>query len=57
MIVSKIIVVSILISFSSAIKISTDGGYTDLVIKIKDEVPEEKCPQILQNLKVFPNFF
>ena len=35
-----------------AIKISSDGGYTDIVIKIKDQVPEDKCPQILQNLKV-----
>ncbi len=38
------------------IKISSDGGYTDIVIKIKDQVPEDKCPQILQNLKVNYNF-
>ena len=35
-----------------AIKIESDGGYTDIVIKIRDEVPEDKCPKILQNLKV-----
>ena len=37
---------------TTGIKISSDGGYTDIVIKIKDEVPEDRCPQILQNLKV-----
>lgn len=35
-----------------AIKITSDGGYTDIVIRIKDEVPEDNCPQILENLKV-----
>ena len=45
-----------LFSVSLAIKISSDGGYTDIVIKIKDQVPEDKCPQILQNLKVKLNF-
>ena len=36
----------------SGIKISSDGGYTDIVIKIGDQVPEDHCPEILQNLKV-----
>ena len=54
MLVSKsiLVVALILVSHSMAIKISSDGGYTDIVIKIKDQVPEDKCPQILQNLKV-----
>ena len=54
MLVSKsiLVVAFILVSHSMAIKISSDGGYTDIVIKIKDQVPEDKCPQILQNLKV-----
>ena len=40
--------------FSSceAIKIGSDGGYTDIVIQINDQVPEDHCPEILQNLKV-----
>ena len=37
---------------SQAIKISSDGGYTDIVIQINDQVPEDHCPEILQNLKV-----
>ncbi len=35
----------------NAIKISSDGGYTDIVIQIDDQVPEDHCPEILQNLK------
>ena len=54
--VSKSILVvlglTLILSHSTGIKISSDGGYTDIVIKIKDEVPEDRCPQILQNLKV-----
>ena len=39
-------------SMSQTIKIGSDGGYTDIVIQINDEVPEDHCPEILQNLKV-----
>ena len=39
-------------SVSQTIKIGSDGGYTDIVIQINDEVPEDHCPEILQNLKV-----
>ena len=34
------------------ISISPDGGYNDIVIKIKQSVPEEHCLQILDGLKV-----
>ena len=34
------------------ISISPDGGYNDIVIKIKHSVPEENCRQILFGLKV-----
>ena len=37
---------------SSGVKITPQGGYTDLVIKIQDDVPEDHCPAILENLKV-----
>ena len=33
-----------------------DGGYTGIVFEIKDEVPEESCAEILQNLQVGPLF-
>ena len=36
----------------SQIQIDPDGGYTGIVIKIDKNVPEEQCPQILNNLKV-----
>ena len=36
----------------SRIHIDSDGGYSGIVIKIDKEVPVEKCPEILQNLKV-----
>ena len=42
----------ILLTFCQAIKIHSDGGYSGIVIKINDEVPEDNCPEILQNLKV-----
>ena len=29
-----------------------EGGYTGMVFKIKDEVPEEHCAEIIQNLRV-----
>lgn len=41
----------------SGVKITSEGGYTDLVIKIRDEVPEDNCPEILGNLKVSALFF
>ena len=37
------------------ISISPDGGYNDIVIKIKHSVPEENCLQILVGLKVRSN--
>ena len=39
-------------SAASGVKITPLGGYTDLVIKIQDDVPEDHCPAILENLKV-----
>ena len=36
----------------SRISISPDGGYNDIVIKIKKSVPEESCQQILVGIKV-----
>ena len=36
----------------SRIHIDSDGGYSGIVIKIDKDVPVEKCPEILQNLKV-----
>ena len=43
-------------SVVSGVKITPQGGYTDLVIKIQDEVPEDHCPEILENLKVCCDF-
>ena len=34
------------------ISISPDGGYNDIVIKIKKSVPEDSCRQILGGIKV-----
>ena len=41
-------------SLGAAIKIDSDGGYKDLVIRIASDgsVPENECPKILYNLKV-----
>ena len=45
-------VLGITTAFASGVKIESDGGYTGLVIKIGDEVPEDACPHILENIKV-----
>jgi hypothetical protein len=37
-----------------AIQVEPDGGYTGIVIKINEDVPEESCSDILQNLQVRP---
>ena len=34
------------------LEISPQGGYTGLVVTIKDDVPEDKCKVLIQNLKV-----
>ena len=41
----------------SRISISPDGGYNDIVIKIKKSVPEDSCREILDGIKVrFSNY-
>ena len=48
-----IIFLSVLsIARGSRISISPDGGYNDIVIKIKQSVPEDSCQQILAGIKV-----
>ena len=36
----------------SRIRIDDDGGYRGIVVRIGNQVPEEDCKQILQNIKV-----
>ena len=37
---------------ASKIKVTDDGGYEDIVIKIEDDVPEADCPNILRGIEV-----
>ncbi len=37
------------------IQLDKDGGYTDIVIRIANSVPEDSCPKILANIKVIFN--
>ena len=37
---------------TSRITVEPDDGYKGIVIKVKEEVPEEECADILANLKV-----
>ena len=41
-------------SASSKIEVDGDGGYSGIVIKIADDgsVPEDKCQEILDNIRV-----
>ena len=36
----------------SRITVDSDGGYRNVVIKIADNVPEDLCFTLLQNIKV-----
>ena len=48
------VMLMMIMSLGAAIKIDSDGGYKDLVIRIASDgsVPENECPKILYNLKV-----
>ncbi len=37
---------------ASKVAIESDGGYSGIVVRIADRVPEENCPLILANIKV-----
>lgn len=49
----RLVVFLSIVSFArgTRISISPDGGYNDIVIKIKKNVPEESCRQILGGIK------
>ncbi len=44
------------LSVSAKITVEPDGGYTGIVFKISDDVPEESCADIIENLQVRPTF-
>ena len=37
---------------NSRVSVEPDGGYSGVVIRIRDDVQEEKCAQIIRNLQV-----
>ena len=41
----------------SSIRLESDGGYSGLVFKISEDVPEDLCDDILQRMQVRPNDF
>ena len=41
----------------SHIEISETGGYSNIVIKIRNELDQTECPEILQGIKVIINIF
>ena len=41
----------------SHIEISETGGYSNIVIKIRNELDQTECPEILQGIKVIINVF
>ena len=45
------------LSVSAKITVEPDGGYTGIVFKISDDVPEESCADIIENLQVSLTFF
>ena len=42
---------------ANSLRLDADGGYTGLVFKISEDVPEEECDVILTRLKVRPIFY
>ena len=49
-----VILISAVVSraVASHIQISETGGYSNIVIKIKNELDQSECPEILQGIKV-----
>ena len=41
----------------SHIEISETGGYSNIVIKIRNELDQTECPEILQGIKVIIKHF
>ena len=41
----------------SSIRLESDGGYSGLVFKISEDVPEDLCDDILQRMQVRPYDF
>ena len=41
-----------LAAFVSSLQVESDGGYTGIVFKISEDVPEDLCDDILQRMQV-----
>ena len=36
------------------VTLGRDGGYRGIVVNIGEEIPEEECPVLVENIKVIP---
>ncbi len=52
-----LLVTATVASATSRIKVDADGGYNGIVVRVADDgtVPEDKCPEIVANIKVRRN--
>ena len=49
---SLLLLVLLNITGAAAVKLSQDGSYSGITVAIEENVPEENCGVILQNIKV-----
>ena len=50
-------VLTILVMSVSCIKLNNDGEYTQITVKIDDDIPDDDCEELLDNLKVSKDMF
>ena len=52
-------VLTILVTMNevSCIKLNDDGEYTQITVKIDDDIPDDDCEELLDNLKVSKDMF
>ena len=53
---STLLLLLLFVSTVRSIQVEPDGGYSGIVIKISQDVPEEKCHEILQKIQVSQKF-
>lgn len=51
MMATKLVIIASILVATNSLELK-NGAYEDLVIKIADNVPQERCTQILENLEV-----
>ena len=52
-----VLTILVMILSVSCIKLNDDGEYTQITVKIDDDIPDDDCEELLDNLKVSKDMF